>query len=120
MATRYTYDTNLSDDAETEVRVSFTVAWGSPGTGRPYYGPPELYDEGSPDEVEDLRLELVNGAARPTPFGDFGALAVNQEFEAAILQEIAQNHTEAMLEVSRDREEYWADDAADSRREAGW
>lgn len=116
MATRYTYDTNLSDDAETEVRVSFTVAWGSPGTGRPYYGPPELYDEGSPDEVEDLRLELINGTTRPAPFGD--AAAVNREFEAAILQEIAQNHMEAMLEAARDREDYWSDDDVDYRREA--
>lgn len=68
MATRYRYSTCLSfgtdgeaDYCELDVTVSYSVAWGSPGTGRPYYGPVELYDEGSPDEVEDIRLELVDG-----------------------------------------------------------
>ena len=125
MATRYTYAATLPYSTgdvpevdEMEVEVSFTVSWGSTGTGRPYYGPPENYDEGSPDEVEDLRLERVDGVAKPLPADAFGAGDVNQEFEAAILQEIAQNHTEGMLEAARDREDYWADDAADYRREA--
>lgn len=99
MATRYTYDTNLNDEAETEVRVSFTVAWGSPGTGRPYFGPVELYDEGSPDEVEDMRLLLVDGSTGP----------FDEEFIAAALQEVAVNHTEAMLEEARQREAAWAE-----------
>ena len=122
---RYTYATTLAfstgdvpETDEVEVEVSFTVAWGSPGTGRPYYGPPENYDEGSPDEVEDLRLMSVNGATKSCPVDAFGAGAVNQEFEAAILQQVAQSHTEGMLEAARDREAYWAGEAADYRREA--
>lgn len=105
MATRYSYATTLAYSTgdvpevdEVEVEVSFTVAWGAPGTGRPYYGPVELYDEGSPDEVEDLRLLSVDGVGGP----------FDQHDEAAILQEIAQNHIEAMLEEARDREAAWA------------
>lgn len=116
MATRYTYACTLPystgdvpEVEEMDVEVSFSVAWGSTGTGRPYYGPPENYDEGSPDEVEDLRLERVNDAARPSPAGGFGSTEVNQEFEAAILQEVAQNHTEAMLEEARQCEAAWAE-----------
>lgn len=125
MATRYTYTCTLPystgtvpEADEMDVEVSFSVAWGSPGTGRPYYGPPENYDEGSPDEVEDLRLMTVNGATKPFPEEAFGAGEINQEFEAAILQQIAQSHTDGMLEIARDREAYWADEAADYRREA--
>lgn len=65
---RYRYATCLSfgtdgeaDYCELDVEVSFTVAWGSPETGRGYMADPYLYDPGSPDEVEDIRLEKVDG-----------------------------------------------------------
>ena len=62
--TRYTYATCLNwggdePTAEIEVEVSYTVAWGSAETGR--FGVPEDYDPGSPDEVEDLRVEKIDG-----------------------------------------------------------
>ena len=62
----------------------------------------------APDEVEDLKLLSIDGVGGP----------FDQHDEAAILQAVAQNHTEAMLEEANDREAYWADDAADYRREA--
>lgn len=106
MATRYSYATTLEYSTgdvpevdEVEVEVSFTVAWGSPGTPRPYYGPVELYDEGSPDEVEDLTLRSIDGVSGP----------FDQETEAAILQQIAINHTDQMLQEARDREAAWAE-----------
>lgn len=109
MANRYTYAATLPYSTgavpevdEMDVEVSFTVAWGSAGTGRPYFGAPENYDEGSPDEVEDLRLVSVNGTSAPDALDAFGAGEVNQDFEAAILQQITQSHTQAMLEVARD------------------
>lgn len=115
MATRYTYATTLAystgavpETDEVDVEVSFTVAWGSSGTGTPYYGPPENYDPGSPDEVEDLKLLSIDGVGGP----------FDQHDEAAILQEIAQNHTTAMLEEATAREDYWAGTAADARLEA--
>lgn len=106
MATRYTYATTLAystgdipEADEVEVEVSFTVAWGSPGTGTPYFGPPENYDPGSPDEVEDLILLSMDGVGGP----------FDQHAEAAILQEIAQNHVEAMLQEARETEAAWAE-----------
>ena len=58
MSKRYTYATTLNwggdtPTAEIEVEVSYTVAWGSAETGR--FGPPENYDPGSADLVEDIR-----------------------------------------------------------------
>lgn len=110
---RYTYATTLAystgdipETDEVEVEVSFSVAWGSPEVGR--FGPVEGYDPGSGDEIEDLKLLSVDGVGCP----------FDQQDEAAILQEIAQNHTDAMLEEAREWEAYWADDAADYRREA--
>ena len=100
MPTRYRYATTLDfGDDEHEVEVSYTVAWGSPETGAGYMADPYKYDPGSPDEVEDLRLELVDG--EPGPF--------DQEAEAMVLQDIGQNHTEAMLQEAREREAAWVE-----------
>lgn len=104
MTRRYTYATTLAystgdvpETDEVEVEVSFTVAWGSPETGD--YGPPEHYDPGAPDEIEDLKLLSVDGVGGP----------FDQHDEAAILQTIAQNHAEAMLEEASEREAAWAE-----------
>ena len=112
--TRYTYATTLAystgdipETDEIDVEVSFSVAWGSPQVGR--FGPVEGYDPGSGDEIEDLKLLTVDAVGGP----------FDQHDEAAILQEIAQNHTESMLQEAREYEGYWADEAADHRREAG-
>lgn len=106
MATRYTYATTLTFSTgvvpevdEVEVEVSFTVAWGSPETGAGYMADPYKYDPGSPDEIEDLTLRSVDGVGGP----------FDQHDEAAILQEVAQNHTDAMLQEARDREAAWAE-----------
>jgi hypothetical protein len=106
MATRYAYATTLeysTGDApevdEVEVEVSYTVAWGSPESGAGYLADPYKYDPGSPDEVEDLTLRSIDGVGGP----------FDQETEAAILQQIAINHTEAMLQEARDREAAWAE-----------
>lgn len=112
MTRLYRYTTTLAfstgdvpEADEVEIEVSFTVAWGSPET-------PPTYSHGGlpadPDEVNDITLLSVDGVGGP----------FDQHDEAAILQTIAMNHTEAMLEAANDREAYWADDAADYRREA--
>lgn len=102
---RYTYATTLAystgdvpEADEVEVEVSFTVAWGSPETGN--YGPPEDFDPGAPDEVEDLKLLSVDGVGGP----------FDQEVEAAILQQIAINHAEAMIAEARESEVASEDD----------
>ena len=114
MGRHYTYATTLAystgdvpEADEVEIEVSFTVAWGSPGTGRPYYGPPENYDEGSPSEVEDLKLLSVDGVGGP----------FDQHDEAAILQTLAMNHPEAMLEAALEAEDGWAEYRWELRKE---
>lgn len=84
MTQRYTYATTLSwggdvPTAEVEVEVSFTVAWGSEPSG--HHGPPEDYDPGAPHEVEDVRLEKVEG--KPRPWGMYDGYIANEDDEFA-------------------------------------
>lgn len=71
MSRRYTYTTELTwggdePTAEHEVTVSYTVAWGAPEQGPTYWhgGLPA-----DPDEVDDIRLEAVDGKLRPCGMG---------------------------------------------------
>ena len=112
MARRYTYSTCLNwggdvPTAEIEVTVSFTVSPGSPESGR--FGPPELYDPGSPAEVEDIRVESIDGrSVEQSP----GLLI-------PILEKLEDLHDElrdAMLAEAAERDVADADEAADFRR----
>lgn len=114
MAPRYTYATCLSwggdtPTAEIEVEVSYSIAWGSPETGR--FGPPEGYDPGSPDVVEDLRVEKIDG--RPVEASP-GLLVPIMEKLEAVEDEL---FPELIIHAS-EVEEARADEAADYRREA--
>lgn len=122
---RYTYATTIYCDAEDvpfaelEVEVSYSVAWGSPESGR--FGPPEHYDPGSGSVVEDIRVEHVEGHERPWrlhPGGDdalvaliLGALDDDGE-RAAMIQEAAEEdagaYEDAMERRAEEaREERW-------------
>lgn len=101
--TRYTYATTLAYSTgdvpevdEVEVEVSYTVTWGAPET-------PPAYDHGGlpadPDEINDLTLITIDGVGGP----------FDQHDEAAILQEIAQNHADNMLQEARDCEAAWVE-----------
>jgi hypothetical protein len=84
--TRYRYATTLSfgDDGEPgytelDVEVSYKVLWGRPET-------PPAYSHGGlpadPDEVDDVRLELVDGKPRPWDMG-YGYLT-DDDFAAQV------------------------------------
>ncbi|MFD1189716.1 hypothetical protein [Phenylobacterium conjunctum] len=112
MSRRYTYSTCLNwggdvPTAEIEVTVSFTVSPGSPESGR--FGPPELYDPGSPAEVEDIRVESIDGrSVEQSP----GLLI-------PILEKLEDLHDElrdAMLAEAAERDVADADEAADFAR----
>lgn len=114
MSTRYRYATTLAfgDDgepgyAEVDVEVSYTVAWGSPETGAGYMADPYKYDPGSPDVVEDVRLELVHGRRRPWNLGDGWVPEASQE-EMILARFDSDAHQEAMLQEAREREASWA------------
>lgn len=119
MARRYTYATTLSwggdePTAELEVEVSFSVAWGSPGTPTPYLGPVENYDPGSGSVIEDIRVETVESMERPWrlhPGGD-DALA------AEIIAKLEMDHEDEMLAEASEEEAADADEAAERRYEA--
>lgn len=115
--TRYRYATTLAwggdvPTAEVDVEVSFTVAWGSPETGR--FGPVEGYDPGSPDEVEDIRLETVNGKARP--WGMYSGYVANEddEFEQEVIWKLEDQHADMIAEAV-EAEAALRDDAMERR-----
>lgn len=59
---KYTYTGVVEtpgDEIEMEVAVTYTVSWGTPESGN--YGPPENYDPGSPDEIEDIEILTIDG-----------------------------------------------------------
>lgn len=115
-ARRYTYAASLSlggdePTAELEVEVSFSVAWGSPESGR--FGPPEHYDPGSGSVVEDIRVETVESLERPWrlhPGGD-DALA------AEIIAKLEMGHEADMLAEAAEQDEGAYEDAMERRWE---
>jgi hypothetical protein len=71
MSRRYTYATTLSwggdvTTAEVEVEVSYAVTWGAPARGPSYASGGQPAD---PDEIDDIRLEKVEGKPRPWGMG---------------------------------------------------
>ena len=123
---RHSYSTTLSwggdePTAEIEVEVSFTVAWGSSGTPTPYYGPPENYDPGSPDTVEDVRILKVNGKPWPVDLS-YGFQTPAQDHEM-IVDKLDSLHDD-MIESALGDLAYDRDEAADykyrSQRERDW
>lgn len=108
MATRYHFSTCLSfgtdgeaDYCELDVTVSYTVAWGRPET-------PPAYDHGGlpaePDEIDDIRLELVNDCR--APFFPFDGHVEESAKVAEILARFEEDDglRAAMLEEAAERE----------------
>jgi hypothetical protein len=97
----YSYTTNLSWGGDTptaeidDIEVSYTVAWGSPEVGR--FGPPEGYDPGSGDMVEDIRIEMIDGKL-PNDYVTYEYVA--GETFRKILAALEMDHEETMLEVA--------------------
>lgn len=124
MASRYTYATTLSFGtdgepgySEVEVEVSYEVSFGAPETGR--FGPPEHYDPGSGDEVHSIRLEKVEGKARPWDMG-FGFLSDDAFAEMVEERLDAAEHQRAMIAEAIETEasdyEAYQEMLADERR----
>lgn len=110
MARRYTYACTLSwggdePTAEVEVEVSYSVAWGSSASG--HFGPPEHYDPGAGDVVEDIRLETVEG--KPRPWGMYYGYIANEDdqFATDCIEKIegSDHHLEAMIIEASEHEE---------------
>lgn len=121
MSKRYTYATSLSFGtdgepgySEAEVEVSYLVSWGRPAQT---YGPPENCYPADPDEIDDVRLEKVEGKARPWDMG-WGYISDDAFAEMVWLSLDCTRHHAAMLEQAT--EEEWArdDDASERSYEA--
>lgn len=120
MTRRFKYETTLdfgagegsTDYIELDVRVTHTVAWGSPETGRGYMADPALYDPGSPDVVEDVRVETIEG--KPRPWNLLGM--TDDELARTIEQRLEAAHDD-MARAAGIREQAEKEDAEESRWE---
>jgi hypothetical protein len=115
---RYRYETTIPFGCEggspvitLDVRVTHTVAWGSPESGR--WGPPEDYDPGSPDIVEDVRVETIAG--KPRPWSVLPTLS-DDALAEMIIRHLEAQHDD-MLHEAAEREQGEKEDAEESRWE---
>ena len=115
--TRYTYATTVSfgEDEPTpefEVEVSYLVCWGAPEQGPSYASGGQPAD---PDELDDIRLDTVDGKPRPW---NLGPSWTDNAFAESVLQ-ILENpiHQAAMLERAAEQSEQDPDDARAFRDE---
>lgn len=92
-------------EGEIEVAVSYTVAWGAPERGR--FGPPENYDPGSPDDLEDIRIENVDGRVTGWCFYRSDALFAEDIIDSI---ENSGDLTDQLLQSAREQEEAHAPD----------
>lgn len=77
------------DEIEMEVVVSYTVSWGTPESGR--YGPPEDYDPGSPDEIEDIQILTIDGEPYTGTPARIWVLAMVETYHEDMISEAAMN-----------------------------
>ncbi len=117
MATPYHYACTLSwggdePTAELEVECSYNVAWGSPESGR--FGPPEDYDPGAGDVVEDIKILTVDG--KPWPHDISYGFMSDADSEAMLVERL-EDHEEDMIANAVEEEASRADNAAERRFE---
>lgn len=120
MSRRYIYETNVEVSSGDEcgpdfdIKVSFTVTPGEPEAGPSYAcgGTPA-----SPAEIDDIRLETVDGKSRPWGMYDGYIKDEDAEFEATIvgLLENSGRHWEAMMQEVAEADEADRDAAAEAR-----
>lgn len=97
VAPRYTYFASLSWGGDTptgelEAEVSFSVAWGSDPS-------PATLDPGGPDEVEDIRVEKIDGK----PAAEYDAHDyIAGETVRQIIDKLEMDHEEEMIRAAAD------------------
>lgn len=99
--------------AELEVECSYSVAWGSSESGR--LGPPEDYDPGSGDVVEDIKILSVDG--RPWPVDISYGFQTDAQSHEMLVEKLESDHETAMLQEAIEAEAARADADADDRFE---
>ena len=118
MTRTYFYEATVclgeDESAEFDVKASYTVAWGSPETGR--FGPVEGYDPGAGDVIEDIKLLTVSGKAGPWDMG-YGFLS-DAEFAEMVVEMLEADHAEQMLHEAAEDEDGRREQAAEYRAEA--
>jgi hypothetical protein len=124
MTRRYRYETTLdfgagegkNDYVEFDIRVTHTVAWGSPETGVGYMADPLKYDPGSPDVVEDVRVETIEGKPRPWNLLGFS----DDDLARVIVERLKAAHDDmarAAAQTRQDEKDAALESRAEERRE---
>jgi len=105
---------------EFDVKLTFSVAWGSPPSG--LSGPPENYDPGCGDEIEDIKVVEIEGLT--SGWGKAFAMGyqTDEQIAAAVIEALTDADLDRMLveasEEAADEAAYAAEYRAESRRDA--
>lgn len=99
--------------AELEIECSYSVAWGSPEGNR--FGPPEDYDPGSGDVVEDIKILTIDG--KPWPVDISYGFQTDAQSHEMLVEKLESEHEESMILEAIEAEAAREDDAADDRFE---
>lgn len=115
--THYT-TVNLGNDeaSEFEVALTFTVAWGSPETGR--FGRVEDYDPGSDSEVEDIKVVEINGLTSGWGEAFACGFETDQQIADAIIEALTDADFDRMLVEASEEAAADAVEAAEYRAES--
>lgn len=124
MAQRFTHYTTVrlsaDEGGEFDVTLTYSVAWGSPETGR--FGPVEGYDPGSDSEVEEIKVVEIDGLT--SGWGKAFAMGyqTDEQIAAAVIEALTDADLDRMLveasEEAADEAAYAAEYRAESRRDA--
>lgn len=88
-----TVSLGASEASEFDVTLTFSVAWGSPETGR--FGRPEDYDPGCGSEVENIKVVSIEGLTS----GWGKAFAMGYQTDEQVAAEVIEALTEAQLDA---------------------
>lgn len=120
MQTTFTHYTTVNlgngEASEFDVTLTFSVAWGSPETGR--FGRPEDYDPGCGSEVEDIKVASIEGLT--SGWGKAFALGfkTDQQIADAVIKALTDADLDRMLVEASEEAAGDADAAAEYRAES--
>lgn len=120
MGKRFTHYTTVrlsaGEGGEFEVTLTYSVAWGSPETGR--FGPVEGYDPGSDSEIEEIKVVEIDGLT--SGWGKAFALGfeTDEQIAAAVIEALTDSDIDAMLVTASEEAAADAVEAAEYRAES--
>jgi len=119
-ADRFTHYTTVrlsaGEGGEFDVTLTYSVAWGSPETGR--FGRPEDYDPGCGSEVEDIKVESIEGLTSGWGQAFAFGYQTDEQIADAVIEALTDGDYDRMLVDASEEAAAHAIEAAEYRAES--